>query len=239
MAEFSKDIGLLFSEKGGVFRIPSNEIQNRLLNVNALVLDWDGVFNDGVKDGEGGSLFSEVDSMGINMLRFSYYLKYERVLPVFIITGENNKPALRLSEREHFNGVYLKTTKKIDAIEHINKQFGLHHSGIAFVFDDVLDLGVAEEVLLRFYVRREANVLLNELVEDQKLADYFTFNTGSNNAVREVCELCMGLIGNYCETINQRKDFSPLYKAYLNTRNTIITQKFTGNKGEIEELIPS
>ncbi|MEN8247537.1 MAG: phosphatase [Bacteroidota bacterium] len=236
MADFSKDIELLFSERGGIFKSSSSEIQNKLFNIKALLFDWDGVFNNGVKNGAEGSLFSEVDSMGINMLRFSYYLKYGVILPVFIITGENNQPALRLSDREHFNGVYIKMPQKLNAIDHLAQNFSIHHSDIGFIFDDVLDLGVADIVSLRFFVKRESNPLLNDLIENQSLAEYYTFNSGATNAVREICELSIGLIGNYTDTINQRKEFSPLYKAYLTARNAIVTKKFRGNKGVIEPI---
>ena len=236
MADILKDIELLFAEKGGVFKSSSSEIQSKLSNIKALLLDWDGVFNDGVKNGADGSLFSEVDSMGINMLRFSYYLKHGVVLPVFILTGENNKPALWLSEREHYSGVYLKMSDKVRTLDNISENFNISPAETAFVFDDVLDLGVAELVNLRFFVSRKSSILLNDLVEAQKLADYYTFSSGGNHAVREVCELCIGLQGNYSDPIIQRKDFSSSYKAYLSARSEIITRKFIGNNGEIEEL---
>lgn len=236
MADISKDIKLLFSEKGGIFKSSFGDIQNKLSNIKALLLDWDGVFNNGIKNGADGSLFSEVDSMGINMLRFSYYLKHGVVLPVFILTGENNKPALWLSEREHYNGVYLKMPDKISALRNISDNFNIFHTDIAFVFDDVLDLGVAEKVSLRFFVTRDSNPLLTDLIDTQKLADYYTYSNGNNHAVREVCELCIGLTGNYTETINQRKDYSSSYQSYLSSRNEIITRRYSGKNGAIEEL---
>ena len=39
-------------------------LARQLHGIRALVFDWDGVFNDGWKDAQGGSPFSEVDSMG-------------------------------------------------------------------------------------------------------------------------------------------------------------------------------
>ena len=42
------------------------ELLRRLARTKAVLFDWDGVFNDGFKDAEGGSSFSEVGSMGVN-----------------------------------------------------------------------------------------------------------------------------------------------------------------------------
>ena len=56
----------------------------------------DGVFNNGMKTGEQGSLFSDVDAMGTNMLRFNYYLNNNKTIPLsFIITGSNNQSAIK------------------------------------------------------------------------------------------------------------------------------------------------
>ena len=57
----------------GVFITDVAIIQQKLQQVKAFIFDWDGVFNDGRKDIQGNSGFSEIDSMGINMMRFSYY----------------------------------------------------------------------------------------------------------------------------------------------------------------------
>ena len=51
------------------------ELQRRARKVRAVLFDWDGVFNDGWKDLDGGSPFSEVGSMGVNMLRFALWLR--------------------------------------------------------------------------------------------------------------------------------------------------------------------
>ena len=97
------EINELFSQRGN-FITPAFRMSERLPDVVALIFDWDGVFNDGQKSEGNSSSFSEVDSMGINMLRFSFFLKYGIVPACFIITGESNPLAIRFAKRERFQG---------------------------------------------------------------------------------------------------------------------------------------
>ena len=60
---------------GAEFVISAEEIAQKFSQIKAFVFDWDGVFNTGEKNGGGSSSFNEIDSMGTNLLRFSYYLK--------------------------------------------------------------------------------------------------------------------------------------------------------------------
>lgn len=227
MSTLIEDIEALFIANGGEFILSSSAIAEKLNNIKAFILDWDGVFNDGQKANNEGSPFNEVDSMGLNMLRFSYYLKHGFIPAIFIVTGENNLPAIKLSKREHFNAVYIKMKNKTEALTHINANFNIQNEGIGFVYDDILDLGLAEAVSLRFFVKRDANLLLNNYVTKNKLAEYYTANSGRDYAVREISELGIGLLGNYNEVIRQRVEFSSAYQEYLSARNNIKTQYFT------------
>jgi 3-deoxy-D-manno-octulosonate 8-phosphate phosphatase (KDO 8-P phosphatase) len=230
-----ENIASLFTEAGGKFALSAEEISKKINTLEALVLDWDGVFNDGKKADNNGSPFTEIDSMGLNMLRFAFYLKHEFVPSVFIVTGENNLSALTLSQREHFTAVYIKVKDKTRALSHINNDLGLENSKIGFVYDDILDLGMATHVALRFFVNRRANPLLHKFIEDNQLADYYTANSGDEYAVREISELSIGLLGNYNEVVQQRQDFSSAYQEYLETRNSITTQYFTEKSNDIIE----
>jgi 3-deoxy-D-manno-octulosonate 8-phosphate phosphatase (KDO 8-P phosphatase) len=75
-----------FINLGGTFLTPPSRIKSSLANIKAFVLDWDGVFNDGRKTSETDSTFSEIDSMGINLLRFDYWLRNNQFLLNFILT---------------------------------------------------------------------------------------------------------------------------------------------------------
>ncbi|MGA0248220.1 MAG: hypothetical protein ACO3NV_06300, partial [Schleiferiaceae bacterium] len=124
--------------------------------MNALILDWDGVFHDGRKGSDGGSSFSELDSMGLNLLRFGHYLQTGQILPVAIVTGERNETAEAFARREHLHvfGFYAK--EKTRAIEPLEAAWGSKAATWGFVFDDILDFGLAARVGLRAMVYREA-----------------------------------------------------------------------------------
>jgi len=227
------DIEIAFTKLGGRFCRPFDEFKDRLSKIKAYVFDWDGVFNDGVKSAQGGSSFSEVDSMGTNMLRFSHWLKSGSPPAVAVITGEENPSALYLSQREHFHAVYFKSTNKLVALEHFLKANHLQSNEVAFVYDDVLDLGVAEKCGLRFLVKHLAAPLFQNYSVKNKVADYIT--STDEHAVREVCELVMGANGKFDEAIRKRSIFDDAYQQYLNDRNKITTLNYSLRDGKVIE----
>ena len=230
----SNDIKQNFERAGGEFISPLSVFTEVLPKIKAFIFDWDGVFNSGFKQDNAGSPFSEPSSMGLNMLRFSGYLKGGGIPKVFIITGENNLPAIKLAQREHFAAAYLSVRNKLQALEHIEKEFGVVRNEVAFAFDDILDLGLAKEAALRFQVNRKSNPLMDAFVKSEKLVDYKTASEGQEHAVREICELIIGLNGNYNHTVNDRMSFSTEYQTYLNLRNSKKSLFFEGKNGKIQ-----
>lgn len=233
-----EDIESVFTKIGGQFILPPEFISAKLQNVKAFVFDWDGVFNDGTKDQNGTSSFSEVDSMGTNLLRFSSYLTHGEMPIAVVISGERNSAAFSLTKRECFDACYYKAINKISALDHFCGQFNLKPEEIAFVFDDVLDLSVAEKIGVRILIQRKANPLFNQFVIQHKLADYVTGAESGKFAVREACELMMGLKGLYDKVIAERMIFDGLYLQYLTQRKEIITRYFTSESQTIIEQNP-
>lgn len=210
-----------FENIGGLFLSSSQEIALKLKDIHCFVFDWDGVFNNGIKADVKGSPFSEPDSMGINMLRFSYWLIHGKLPITAIITGENNLYALDFAKREHLDAVYLKSKNKKKILNQLTSKYSLTPKQTLFVFDDILDLDAAKTCLLNFCVKRKASVLLNNFIIDNKLCNYVTGVEGGNHAVREVCELLIGLNGNYDETISTRIKYEGAYEQYLTSRNKV------------------
>lgn len=230
-----EDIETLFTKCGGVFLTPAIKIVEKLKSVKAYLFDWDGVFNPGIKGNGIKSTFAEPDAMGSNLLRFGHWLKFKE-LPLFgIITAMNNQSAFELSEREHYHLVYYRLLNKIKALEHIENRFGIKRQQVVFVFDDVLDLSIAQTCGLRFLVRRTGSPLFEEYVRKKGLCDYICTNSGSGYAVREICELLLGLLSIYSQTVDERVSFSHLYETYLSERNSLATSFFTMKDGLIQE----
>ena len=231
------DIDLLFSGPGGKFYTPVKELKQKLGKTRAIIFDWDGVFNNGGKSDSSGSPFSEPDAMGVNLLRLSFWLTHHKMPPVAILSGEENKAGLYLAKREHFSSVYFKSSNKIKSLHHFMKEHGLAPEEIIFVFDDVLDLSIAEVCGVRIQVNRPASVLFNQWVALHHLADYITASAGGNFAVREACELLMGLNDSFDATLRERMAFGSPYQQYLADRQAIETRLFTAADGEVKPVI--
>lgn len=225
----------LFTENGGRFITPEVEIIEKLRHVKAFVFDWDGVFTDAGKDHNLNSSFSEADSMGSNLLRFSYYLHHKKLPLTAILSGEKNYAAFTFVDRERFHYSFSKFANKLQATKHLCELNNIKPHEICFVFDDVLDLGLAEICGVRIFIPRKSNPLLNEYVLKHKLADYTTGATSGQHSVREACELLIGLNGNYEEAVTERKNFSTVYNEYLSLRRATEPIYFTVLNGEIVE----
>jgi len=217
------DLEQEFVKLGGTFLTPVKLISSSLTNIKAFVFDWDGVFNDGRKSSNSDSTFSEIDSMGINLLRFDYWLRNNRFPLVFIITGMKNHTAAEFSKREHFDGIFHNTKNKSEALESLCNNYKIIAKEIAFIFDDVLDIEVAKMSGLSFFVGRKSNPLLIDYIKQNKICNYISAFSGENHAVREICELLIGLSGDYNRTLELRNKFKGEYEEYLDKRNTINT----------------
>jgi 3-deoxy-D-manno-octulosonate 8-phosphate phosphatase (KDO 8-P phosphatase) len=218
------DLEELFVKLGGIFLTPASEIASRLSDIKVFIFDWDGVFNNGMKTGDTGSPFSEIDSMGINLLRFSFWLKNGHLLPSFIITGMNNQAALGFARREHFDGIFMNQKNKKLALNTICESLKIAPAEAAFIFDDIIDIEVANLCGLSFFVSRKSNPLLTRYIKENKIATYITANSGNDNAIREICELLTGLNGNYERSVEMRTGYTPEYQEYFETRNNTETR---------------
>jgi 3-deoxy-D-manno-octulosonate 8-phosphate phosphatase (KDO 8-P phosphatase) len=203
---------------GGTFITDFSIIKNKLRNIKAYVFDWDGVFNNGQKNIEGHSGFSEVDSMGVNMLRFNSWLFQRRIAPAAIITGEDNALAAHFAARENFSALYKKIRNKEQAFLHFCKLHDCAPGEVLFVFDDILDLPIARLAGIRMMVGRRSNPVTIQYARQNRLVDYVTEAQGGSNAVREVCELCLLLSNNFQKVVELRTRYAPEYRDYISAR---------------------
>lgn len=229
MSESIKQVEQLFSGAGGVFYTPIDDIIVKLQSVTAFIFDWDGVFNDGRKGTMSSSGFTETDSMGVNLLRFSYW-KDKGVLPICaIITGEENPDARKYAEREHLHALYQKVKDKGAILSRLRDEHKADAKNIAYIYDDVLDLAIAKECGISICIRTNASLLLREYIAKNSLCDYRTANSGGMNGVREACELLIGLRGNYDDILQERIEYSEVYQKYFEERQKVETSISEGN----------
>ena len=222
-----------YESLGCEFVTPIDVISKKLNDIKAFIFDWDGVFNKGEKFGNGSSSFTEIDSMGTNLLRFSYYLKNKELAPTAIISGEKNDSAFFFSQREHFNASYFKIAHKKWALEHFCTIYNIQPHQVCYFFDDVLDLDIAQKVGLRILVPRKASILFTNYAKQHNLTDYITAGQSGNFAVREACEMLMGLNDTFDETITHRMHYDEVYQKYIQARNIIPTHFYAYNNYQI------
>lgn len=209
----------LFTENGGCFLHPVALIKGNLEGVNTLLFDWDGVFTDGRKDSNRNSSYSELDTMGINLLRFAFWLQNGTIPFTAIITGEENPGAMFVARRDHYDAVYYHVKNKGMMAERLHTDFKVDAARSLFLFDDVLDLGLVNFTRLSFALRNEASLLFQDYIRTVEKCAYISGNTGGNHGIREISELIMGLMGIYTNVIQHRASFSPVYKEFLALRN--------------------
>jgi len=199
-----------------------DEVVRRLSGIRAVICDWDGVFNDGFKDEAGGSPFSEVDSMGLNLLRFSLWLGKEELPFTAIITGQHNPYAERFGERERLHSVFMGFTHKPVAFDRFLQQHGLKAEEVLFIYDDVLDLPVAERCGLRVLIGHRATELFQRACIERGLADVHIRMGGGHHGLREACELLIDLSGKWDRVVDHRVAFDAVYQRYLAARQAIV-----------------
>lgn len=215
---------LPFTANGLRTTAPEPELLRRLARTKAVLLDWDGVFNDGFKDAEGGSPFSEVGSMGVNLLRFALWLRNGSLPKAAVITGQHNPYVERFAQRERLHGVYMGFTNKPEAFDAFLAKHGLQADEVAFFFDDVLDLPVAARCGLRVMIGSPVTAWLVEQAITRGEVDLVTANSGGNNGLREATDAVMALLGVGRDMIAHRAGYSETYQRYLSERQAVVPE---------------
>lgn len=213
-----------FTTSGLRSTAPEPELLRRLARTKAVLFDWDGVFNDGFKDADGGSPFSEVGSMGVNLLRFALWLRNGHLPKAAVITGQHNPCAERFAQRERLHGVYMGFTNKPEAFDAFLAKHGLQADEVAFFFDDVLDLPVAARCGLRVMIGSPVTTWLVEQAITRGEVDLVTANSGGNNGLREATDAVLALLANGAGVIDHRVKYSDTYQRYLGERQAVVPE---------------
>jgi 3-deoxy-D-manno-octulosonate 8-phosphate phosphatase (KDO 8-P phosphatase) len=212
---------LPFTTHGLRTTAPEPELLRRLARTKAVLFDWDGVFNDGFKDAEGGSPFGEVGRMGVNLLRFALWLRNGHLPKAAVITGQHNPFAERFAERERLHGLYMGFANKPDAFDAFLAKHDLEADEVAFVFDDAIDLPVAARCGFRVLIGSAATAWFVEQVVERGEADLVTANSGGQNGLREATDALIALLGSGPEVIAHRAGFTETYRRYLAERQAV------------------
>jgi 3-deoxy-D-manno-octulosonate 8-phosphate phosphatase (KDO 8-P phosphatase) len=195
----------------------------RLARVRAVVLDWDGVLGPGLKGPGAPAAFNEIDAMGLNLLRYALWRRGGQagIPPVAIVSGQRDPAAQALADRDRLDALYMGFLDKRLALEHLCRTRELDPAEILFVFDDVIDFGVAERCGARFLVARPAQPLVETYARQRGLCDYVVRAPAAAGAVREACEVALALLGVDEEVFAARGWYAPAYRSYLEARRSV------------------
>ncbi|MCH8334480.1 MAG: phosphatase [Proteobacteria bacterium] len=225
-----------FTAAGGDFVTPVEDLKKKVAVCRAVVFDWDGVFNAGRKGHTSSSGFSEADSMGMNMLRYGLWRRLGELPYAAIISGEDNESAIAFARREHLTAAYTGIRDKRQVIAHLCDNHKLQPGQIACVFDDINDLSMAKVCGLRFRVRRQASPMFADFADRREFCDYVTGANSGSYAVREVCELLLGLMDSYTDVVESRIACDDAYEEYFGARQSVITDCYGQRDDVIEKL---
>ncbi len=193
-------------------------------NCQALIFDWDGVFNDGSKSYGMHSDFSEIDSMAVNLLRYAFWRMKGQLIPCFIITGQQNKTAIEFAIRERFQAVMPGVKYKRKALRYIAKHYGFKEANAMFFFDDVLDFSIAEVVDLGIQISHGFDSPMDAYVAKKEMAVLKSDLAGGQQGLRSVIEYLLTEMNCFEDVIEARSNFIPDYDAYWQTRQSMETE---------------
>lgn len=152
-----------------------------MLTVKALALDVDGVLTDGGvwwgPDGQEWKRFCFADIMGVS-------LALKAGLRVSLISGEDSPLVDRFAEKLGIVDVAKNCKDKARALRAFAKRYRFRLAEIAFMGDDVNDLGAMR-------IAGWSVAPLNAVAEVRAAAHFVTERRGGDGAVREMVDLTL------------------------------------------------
>lgn len=157
------------------------DIINKAKLIKLLVTDVDGVLTDGSlyfgNSGEEMKAFSILDGLGIKLLRDSG-------IDTAIITGRVSDLVARRAGELGITLIYQGREDKRTALKELCQDLQLPLSAVAYIGDDLPDLGAIRAAGLGVAVSNAHSFVAQH-------ADWQTSRAGGSGAVRETCELIM------------------------------------------------
>jgi 3-deoxy-D-manno-octulosonate 8-phosphate phosphatase (KDO 8-P phosphatase) len=162
-------------------------VMEKASKIKLLFFDVDGVMTDGAitmnDQGKETKTFNVKDGLGLKMLKSSG-------VEIVIVTGRKYKAVARRARELGIEGVYQGVKDKKALCKQIKKAKGLKKEKVCSVGDDLPDLEMFTESVLRIAVA-------DAVKEVREASDFITKMKGEHGAVREVCELILKSQGKW------------------------------------------
>jgi len=164
-----------------VSKLLNQKITNLCKKIKLVITDVDGVLTDGgmyySDKGEIVKKFHVRDGMGINIL-------LRNGIQTVIVTKENSKIVKKWAKKMNVSKTYSGIKIKEKELEKICKYYKILPSEVAFIGDDVNDIGLMKKV--GFSVTPSDGIL-----QAKKIANYICKTSGGNGALREMIDLIL------------------------------------------------
>jgi 3-deoxy-D-manno-octulosonate 8-phosphate phosphatase (KDO 8-P phosphatase) len=160
-------------------------VRNRAQKIQMLLSDVDGVMTDGSiilgSNGQEFKIFSAQDGMAITMAK-------KAGIKIGIITGRKSSVVTQRAQELAIDEVFQGNPSKLEAYFQIRQKYNLRDDQIAYMGDDIGDLGVMGQVGM-------AIAVANGVPEIKERAHYVTQKPGGAGAIREVVDLILEMKG--------------------------------------------
>jgi len=158
----------------------TRELKQKLKRVKLLLCDVDGVLTDGglyMGDGQEMKRFHIPDGLGLRLLQ-------TQGIKVGWVSRRPSPATTARAKDLKIDFLEQTTGCKVEVVKAILKGNGLTWKNLAYVGDDVVDIGVLKRA-------GAAIAVANGICEVKKLAHYVTRAGGGQGAVREVVDLIL------------------------------------------------
>ena len=157
----------------------NDNILHKAKKIKLIISDVDGVMTDGsiYLDKEGNDVlmkFNALDGMGINMA-------LQCGLQFAIISGRKSHQVEIRGKNLNIQHIYLGITNKVEIVNLLIKKLNINYDEIAYIGDDVNDLGVLNLVGLKVAPPNANDEVLNRV-------ELITKKSGGCGALRELID---------------------------------------------------
>jgi 3-deoxy-D-manno-octulosonate 8-phosphate phosphatase (KDO 8-P phosphatase) len=163
------------------------DLRPRLRRIRVLLTDVDGVLTDaGVFMGTGGVEFKRFDirdGFGLKLLQ-------QEGIKVGFVSARPSAATLARAEDLGIDFLHQSSAPKVQAVDELLNQAGFKWEELAYMGDDVLDLGVLKRAGV-------AAVPADAHESARNLAQYIATARGGHGAVREIAELILQAQGRW------------------------------------------
>ena len=157
------------------------------MKIDWLIVDVDGVLTDGsiiyTSSGEEIKTFNAQDGLGLALARMAG-------IKLAVITGRTSPMVERRAQELKFTHICMGSLNKSDALAQLVQSENIDYQSIAYIGDDLNDLGVMLQVGLPM-------TPANGVAEVQAVAKYVATRNGGQGAVRECIEYILKQAGTW------------------------------------------